>query len=138
VHELLAGARDRHGGPPGVVVAAEIAGGAVVLADATRTGQVLDNLIANALTHGTGPVELRASAAGDAVAISVRDHGPGYPDGFLPRAFERFSQANPSAPGGSGLGLSIAEAVVRAQGGTIAAANDPTGGAVVTFTLPAA
>jgi two-component system sensor histidine kinase MtrB len=98
---------------------------------------VLDNLIANALAHGGGPVELRASAAGDAVAISVRDHGPGYPAEFLPRAFERFSQANPSASG-SGLGLSIAEAVVRAQGGTIAAANDPAGGAVVTFTLPAA
>ena len=137
VHELLTGARDRHGGEPGVVVAAEIAGGAVVLADATRTGQVLDNLIANALTHGSGPVELRAAMAGEAVAISVRDHGPGYPDEFLPRAFERFSQANPSASG-SGLGLSIAEAVVRAQGGTIAAANDPAGGAIVTFTLPAA
>ncbi|HTI32745.1 MAG TPA: HAMP domain-containing sensor histidine kinase [Miltoncostaea sp.] len=137
VHDLLTGARDRHGGAPGVVVAAEIAGGAVVLADATRTGQVLDNLIANALAHGSGPVELRAAMAGEAVAISVRDHGPGYPEAFLPRAFERFSQANP-ADGGSGLGLSIAEAVVRAQGGTIAAANDPDGGAVVTFTLPAA
>ncbi len=140
VHDLLAGAHERHtGSPPGaVVVAEEVAGGAVVIADPLRTGQVLDNLIANALVHGTAPVELRASVEDGAVSISVRDHGPGYPEWFLPRAFERFSQADAAGAPGTGLGLSIADAVVRAQGGTITAANAPDGGAIVTFTLPAA
>jgi len=142
VHDLLEAAHRRHAADvPGgaVVVAEEIEGGAVVLADPDRTAQVLDNLIVNALVHGDGPVELRAFWQGAVVGVSVRDRGPGYPDRFLPRAFERFSQADVGGGGPrSGLGLSIAEAIVRAQGGTITAANADGGGAVVTFTLPAA
>ncbi len=142
VHDLLAAASERHVADTpgcGVVVAEEIEGGAVVFADPDRTAQVLDNLIVNALVHGDGPVELRAFWQGSDVGISVRDQGPGYPEKFLPRAFERFSQVDAGGDGpGSGLGLSIAEAIVRAQGGTITAANATGGGAVVTFTLPAA
>lgn len=140
VHELLRAARERHAATgPEVVVREEVAGGAVVLADAARTDQVLDNLLVNALTHGAGPVELWARTDPAGIAISVRDHGPGYPPAFLPRAFERFSQGDPTGDGdGAGLGLAIAEALVTAQGGTVSAANAPGGGAVVTVTLPRA
>ncbi|MDX6556714.1 MAG: hypothetical protein QOD86_2909 [Miltoncostaeaceae bacterium] len=138
IHELVAAASARHADDAAgrVVVVEEIAGGAVVLADPDRTAQVLDNLIANALVHGEAPVEVRAFWQDGDVAVSVRDHGAGYPEEFLPRAFERFSQADDGS--GSGLGLSISEAIVRAQGGRITAANAAGGGAVVTFSLPAA
>lgn len=140
VHDLLHAAQARHGGNgTEVAVREEIPGGAVVLVDADRTAQVLDNLIVNAMTHGAGPIELRARRDGDVVRISVRDHGPGMAPEFLPRAFERFSQDNPDGDGeGAGLGLAIADAIIRAQGGSVTAANDPSGGAVVTVTLPAA
>jgi signal transduction histidine kinase len=110
---------------------------AVVLADPDRTAQVLDNLVFNSLRHGGGSVELAAERQGGLVVIRVGDDGPGYPEEFLDRAFERFSQADPGRAG-AGLGLAIAEAITTAQGGTIAAANRPEGGAVTTVTLPAA
>jgi two-component system OmpR family sensor kinase len=116
-----------------------IDGGSVVLADPDRSAQALDNLIVNALHHGAGAVELIAVREGDHVALSVRDHGDGFPPEFLPRALERFSQAGgETAAGGSGLGLAIAAALVRAQGGEARAANIAGGGAVVTITLPLA
>jgi signal transduction histidine kinase len=112
-------------------------GGAVVLADPDRAAQVLDNLVMNALRYGDGPVELAASDAGGAqVALTVRDHGAGFPEAFLPRAFQRFSQAVDSTGEGSGLGLAIVDALVRAQGGRARVANAPDGGAVATVTLP--
>ena len=110
---------------------------AVVLADPDRTAQVLDNLVFNSLRHGGGSIELAAERQGGLVVIRVGDDGPGYPEEFLDRAFERFSQADPGRAG-AGLGLAIAEAITTAQGGTIAAANRPEGGAVTTVTLPAA
>lgn len=118
-----------------------IPGGAVVLADPDRTAQILDNLIANARRYGAGAIELEAAPAnGDThVALSVRDHGPGYPDDFAARAFDRFSQADAGRSGpNSGLGLAIVAALAAAQGGTATAANDPDGGARTTVTLPLA
>jgi two-component system, OmpR family, sensor kinase len=54
------------------------------------------------------------------LAIEVRDHGPGFSDGFLPHAFERFRRADPArdrADGGTGLGLAIVAAITHAHGG---------------------
>jgi signal transduction histidine kinase len=71
------------------------------------------------------------------VRCRVTDAGPGFRDDQLGQLFERFKRAADSR--GSGLGLSIARDLVRAHGGTIEASNDPTtGGASVSFTLPAA
>jgi signal transduction histidine kinase len=66
----------------------------------------------------------------------VRDTGPGIPPDQLPHIFDRFYKADASrkAAGGSGLGLSIARAIVERHGGTIAARND--NGAVFDVTLP--
>ena len=142
VDELLSGAAARGrevAAAAGRTITVRRGGGAdaVVLADPDRTAQVLDNLVFNSLRHGGGSIELAAERQGGLVVIRVGDDGPGYPEEFLDRAFERFSQADPGRAG-AGLGLAIAEAITTAQGGTIAAANRPEGGAVTTVTLPAA
>jgi two-component system sensor histidine kinase BaeS len=113
--------------------------------DPGRVRQVLDNLLANAIRHTPAGGEVRVEAAtlvgpgsGDrpTVRCRVTDAGPGFRQDQLGQVFERFKRAGDS--GGSGLGLSIARDLVRAHGGTIEAANDPTtGGASVSFTLPA-
>jgi signal transduction histidine kinase len=112
--------------------------------DPTRARQILDNLLANAIRHtpagGVVLVEvstLIGPGSGDRpmVRCRVTDAGPGFREDQLGQLFERFKRAGDSS--GSGLGLSIARDLVRAQGGTIDASNDPaTGGASVSFTLP--
>jgi signal transduction histidine kinase len=97
------------------------------------------NLVDNALRHGLPVVELTARSVDDQVELRVRDHGPGFPQGFLPRAFERFSRADTARTGtGTGLGLAIAAAIATSTGGTHGAANHPDGGAEVWLTFPAA
>jgi two-component system OmpR family sensor kinase len=99
----------------------EVEGGAVVLGDADRLAQVLDNLVVNALRHGAGAIAVvaRPAPSGSAVKIVVRAAGPGFPPDFLPKAFDRFSQVVRGE--GSGLGLALVEAIVRAHGGSVAA-----------------
>ena len=102
-----------------------------------RLEQVFQNLAANAVRHTPegGRIELRAGAAGDQVLVSVRDTGPGIAPDDLPRVFDRFYKADAArtsshAATGSGLGLSIAKAIIERHGGTIAARNADAGGAV--------
>ncbi|HEY2650968.1 MAG TPA: ATP-binding protein [Solirubrobacteraceae bacterium] len=118
-----------------------IDGGAVVMADADRIAQVLDNLVINSLRYGAGTTALIARAAEDSARLEVlvTDHGNGFPAGFAPRAFDRFSQGDETrGRGGSGLGLAIVAAIVHAHGETPTAGNHPDGGAQVRFTLPLA
>jgi YD repeat-containing protein len=111
----------------------------VVLADPGRLSQALDNLIANSLLHGNGPVELTVEQAGKMVELHVMDRGAGFGDEFLTQAFERFSRdARGASPQGAGLGLAIVETIARAHGGVVAARNRPEGGADVWLTLPEA
>ena len=112
---------------------------AMVLADRDRTGQALDNLVANALAHGSGAVRLAARAAGERVELHVIDEGPGFPEELRERAFERFSRGEEArSREGSGLGLAIVAAIARAHGGGVDARNLPGGGADVWITLPVA
>jgi two-component system, OmpR family, sensor kinase len=105
--------------------------------DPLRVEQALGNLVDNALTHGTGSVELRAVDAGDRVELHVLDEGVGFANDFRPRAFDRFSQGDDARSGsGSGLGLSIVELVAFAHGGAADARNRPHGGADVWVSLP--
>lgn len=68
----------------------------------------------------------------------MTDHGPGIPEDALPHIFDRFYKADTarSRSEGSGLGLAIAWENARLHGGTIEAANAPSGGAVFTLRLP--
>ncbi len=109
-----------------------------VEADANRLEQALQNLAANAVRHTPdgGRIELSAGQTPDGVTLRVRDTGPGIAPEHLPHIFERFykadaSRASGSAPlAGSGLGLSIVQAIARRHGATVTAANAPDGGAV--------
>ena len=69
--------------------------------------------------------------------LTVRDHGPGIPDRDLPHVFDRFYRAASMRDRpGSGLGLAIVAQVAESHGGSVAAANHPGGGAVLSLTLP--
>ena len=112
-----------------------------VQADAERIGQVLANLIHNAVkfTPAEGRVELTAVVRGDHIELAVHDTGSGIDPEELDRVFERFYKSDRSrASGGTGLGLAVAKHVVQAHGGEIRAASDGRGrGATFSFTLPA-
>lgn len=110
---------------------------AIVDADPERVEQALANLVENALAYGDGEIVLSARDADESVELHVTDRGPGFPQGFLSRAFDRFSRADEArALDGSGLGLSIVELVAEAHGGAAAASNREGGGADVWLTLP--
>ena len=116
-----------------------VAESASVVCDRDRVDQVLANLVSNAIrfTPEGGLVTLSAAPAGDdEIAISVRDSGPGIRPEDVPRIFERFWRGLQN--GGTGLGLAIAKAIVEAHGGRIWAESPSGGGAVISFTLPAA
>lgn len=103
--------------------------------DSLRIEQALDNLIQNALSHGEGRIELRASDGGGRLVLSVSDEGVGFPAMFREQAFERFSQVESGrTDGGTGLGLAIVRAITRAHGGE---ATIGPGSASVILTLPA-
>ena len=90
------------------------------------------NLFDNAVRHGAGePVDLTVRSAGDKMAVSVRDRGPGISDGNRARIFNRFFTTERDN-GGTGLGLAIVRAVAETRGGdvTFETAADGT-----TFTL---
>ena len=114
-----------------------------VVADPDRVRQIVYNLVGNAVKFTTaGAVEVTARAAGDWIALTVRDTGIGIRPSFLPFVFERFRQADGSTTrtfGGLGLGLSIVRALVELHGGTVAADSDGEGrGATFTVRLPVA
>ncbi|HWE10735.1 MAG TPA: HAMP domain-containing sensor histidine kinase [Solirubrobacteraceae bacterium] len=115
---------------------------ATVLGDPDQLRRLLSNLSRNAIMHtppGT-PIELAVSRADGLVVLAVRDHGPGLPPGSAEQLFERFWRSEGGRSrgrGGAGLGLAIAQAIARAHGGDIRAANAAEGGAVFTVTLPA-
>lgn len=114
-----------------------------VLADPDRIGQVLTNLLGNALqyTPAGGRVVVRAWATEGEVAVSVADTGIGIPSEHLPFVFDRFYRVDRSrsrAGGGAGIGLTIAKGLVELHGGRIWAESPGAGqGSTFTFTLPA-
>jgi two-component system OmpR family sensor kinase len=100
--------------------------------DPLRIRQAVGNLIDNALRHGKGTVQVAAEAGSERLLISVSDQGPGFPDDFAGRAFERFSRAdNARGRGGTGLGLAIVRAIAVAHGGDAAIAESETGTKIV-------
>jgi two-component system OmpR family sensor kinase len=114
----------------------------VVLGDRARLHQVIANLVANALVHAPGtPIEVQVHAASGQAVIEVADGGPGMSDEDAARAFERFYRADSSRSrhqGGSGLGLSIVDATVRALGGRTTLTTAPGAGTTVRIELPLA
>jgi signal transduction histidine kinase len=118
------------------------AGGSLpeVSVDRGRIEQVFSNLVGNALkfTPEGGHVRISAASGPNAVSFVVEDDGPGIPADDLPHVFDRFWQAAKTARGGTGLGLTIAKAMVEAHGGRIAVESKPGVGTRFRFTVPVA
>ena len=136
----LAGQR---GAAAGVTCQVDVPGGLIVSVDPVLIRRAADNLLDNALRFAPpgSQIVVGGRADGRDVVITVADAGPGFPAGYLPRAFERFSRPDSGrarADGGAGLGLSIVAAVARAHGGQATAANQDSGGAIVRIDLPGA
>jgi signal transduction histidine kinase len=109
--------------------------------DRERIGQVLRNLLSNALSHTPGGGEIRVSAVqeDDFVQVSVCDTGEGIAPEHLAHVFDRFYRADRSRArhtGGYGLGLAIVKQLVLAHGGTIAVESEPGSGSTFTFSVP--
>ncbi len=115
----------------------------LVEADAERMGQVLRNLINNAVinTPTGGEICIEARACDSQVAVSIKDNGVGISKEHLPFVFERFYRADRSRArltGGAGLGLAIVKQLVEAQGGQVEINSQIDVGTTVTFTSPIA
>jgi two-component system OmpR family sensor kinase len=113
-----------------------------VLGDNKRIHQALGNLLANARTHtpaGT-KIEVTALSTDDEISVSVKDSGPGLSESDQTRIFERFFRVDPSrarhAGEGSGLGLSIVDAVMKAHGGSVTVESEAGAGATFTLHFP--
>jgi signal transduction histidine kinase len=110
-----------------------------VRADPDRLAQVLRNLLLNALRHTRpgGEVQVAASSTNSSVEIAVADTGEGIGPEDLPHVFERFWRADPARAhsDGTGLGLSVAQSLVEAQGGQIWAESKLHEGSTFRFTL---
>ncbi|MGQ9555561.1 MAG: sensor histidine kinase [Anaerolineae bacterium] len=115
----------------------------LVNADPERVGQVLRNLLNNAVAHTPpgGEVTVTARRGNQEIAIAVRDTGSGIGPEHLPYVFDRFYRVDRSRArqtGGAGLGLAIVKQLVVAHGGSVSAESELGKGSVFTFTLPLA
>jgi two-component system sensor kinase FixL len=114
----------------------------IVMADRVQLLQVLLNLTMNAFEAVTvmrpeaRRVVVRADRVkGGTICVSVRDAGPGFPEGITDQLFEPFFSTKAE---GTGMGLAIARSIVEAHGGTLSAENCEGGGALFTICLPGA
>ncbi|HIW75136.1 MULTISPECIES: sensor histidine kinase [Gordonibacter] len=136
VHDALAplaGALDLRG----ITVQVDVQPGATFTGDAAWSAEALGNVLKNCMEHTATGGTIRISATEDAVALRLRvvDTGPGIAPEDLPHLFERFYRGAGSE--GFGIGLSLAQALATAQGGTLRASNNrTTSGARFDFTFP--
>lgn len=110
-------------------------------ADPARVGQVVTNILENAIrfTPGGGRVEIAAEQNGPVVQVQVSDNGVGIPPSAIPHIFDRFFRArsgDSEDKGGFGLGLAISREIVESQGGNIWVESEPGRGSTFYFTVP--
>jgi signal transduction histidine kinase len=110
-----------------------------VQGDAEALRRVIRNVGENAARHAAGRVGITLVERGDEVVLTVDDDGPGIPESERGRVLHRFvrlDEARSRDEGGSGLGLSIVDEVVRAHGGSVLIEESPLGGARIQVALP--
>jgi signal transduction histidine kinase len=111
-----------------------------VLADPAYLDEIVVNLVENADKYGASPISVSARRVGAAVELTVSDCGPGVPEAFISRLFERYSRADETLRhrSGTGLGLYLVDKLARTCGGSVRyEPNDPQGSRFI-VTLPAA
>jgi signal transduction histidine kinase len=126
---------------PGRTIRADLDVSQPVLCDPGRMQQLVSNLLANALMHGsvTEPVFLGARISGDSLSIEVANQGEPIPPDALPQLFAPFRRSSVSASReGLGLGLYICAQIVKAHGGTIEVTSTQGAGTSFVVTLPLA
>ena len=110
-----------------------------VNADPVSMGSALTNLLSNAMkfTPTGGAVRVTTAADNGDVRINVTDTGPGIPEQYRGRIFEKFFRVpRPDGPTGAGLGLTIAHEIVEAHGGRLTFNSPESGGTVFSIALP--
>ena len=139
IEECVASAR---AAGPDHPITVEVPTDLYILGDSKRIHQALGNLLVNARTHtlhGTRII-VRATSSDSEVSVAVEDSGPGLSVGDQARIFERFFRVDPSrarhAGEGSGLGLSIVDAVMKAHGGKVTVRSELGKGATFTLHFP--
>ena len=132
----------RAGLAEGVVLHVHADAGVTARGDAARLENALERIVENAVRFTPeGEVTVRVTAADGSARVTVRDTGIGIGEGFLPQAFDPFTQEDSRinrAYGGSGLGLAIARRLVEHMGGTLTAESTPGAGSAFTVALPLA
>jgi signal transduction histidine kinase len=110
-----------------------------ITGDRAALARVIRNLAENAVRHASSTVTLECRTESDHAVVTIADDGPGIPVQDRSRIFERFVRLDPArsrSSGGSGLGLSIVDQIVRSHHGSVAVAGAVPGGAVFILTLP--
>ncbi|MEO8151924.1 MAG: ATP-binding protein [Rhizobacter sp.] len=119
---------------------ADVPGGLpLVQADPVLLGQLLENLVDNALKYSDGPVDIQARMQNGALAVAVKDRGPGLGDDELLSVFDTFTRgAHAQGVRGAGLGLAVCRAIALAHGATLVARRRSGGGSSFVLSLPVA
>lgn len=138
---LLENAAQQLSPPTGLAVEVDCLAALTWISDGDRLNQVLTNLATNAAAAGARRLRFHAAdePASGTLHLHVDDDGPGFPDDFLDRAFDRFSRSDTARTraGSTGLGLALVAAIAAALGGTVTVHNDGLlGGASVRLSLP--
>jgi two-component system OmpR family sensor kinase len=141
-HILKESAASAQAAGPDHVITSHVPDDLYILGDEKRVHQAIANLLANARTHtpaGT-TIEINAESSDDEVAISVKDTGSGLSKEDQDRIFERFFRIDPArarhSGEGSGLGLSIVDAIMKAHGGRVSVHSELGKGATFTLHFP--
>ena len=112
----------------------------LAVADPDHTRQILINFVGNSLKYGDPPIRIAGRRHDGTIELRVTDEGPGVPPDFVPRLFDRFTQASSGDTrhaSGSGLGLSIVKGLAEASDGTVRYEPGDPRGAQFVLTLPA-
>lgn len=125
-----------------ISMTSQAADGCILRGDPHLLERAVNNLLDNAVRHAPsdGEVIVRCEIDDDKIKFAIRDTGPGFSSEELQRAFEPLYRGEASrsrSTGGSGLGLTIAQRIVRRHGGELTAGNHPEGGALLTGWIPA-
>ena len=111
----------------------------IISFDKPRIGQVLDNLLTNAIKFSpvAGTIEIKIEPAKESIRITVTDEGPGIKNEDLENLFQPFKKSNSdSINKGTGLGLTIAKKMIELHGGTLTFIPSQNQGASLSFELP--